>query len=253
MSIEKRHRFILEELKKKGYVRVQELADALGVTGATIRKDLRTLESRHALLRNHGSASPVVRKVIDLPVQEKSGINLSQKARIARAACTLVAEEDAIILTSGSTIEAFASALQPRGPVNAVTPSLRVGVLLNDKENVETMILGGKIIRKSLSVRDSYTMDGLKNVKCSKLFFSCDGLDLDAGVTTAFVEEARLTAAMIDAVSTVILLADSSKIGKVGFGKICDLADLDILITDDGIPSPLRTAIEASGVRVIVA
>ena len=252
-NIDKRHEYILAQLGKEGYVRVEDLAASLGVTGATIRKDLRILESRHALLRNHGSASPVVRKVIDLPVQEKSGIQTTQKNRIAHAACSLIAEEDAIILTSGSTIEAFATALRPRGPLNVVTPSLRVGLLLSEKDNISTLMLGGKIIRKSLSVRDAYTMDGLKNVKCSKLFFSCDGLDETSGITTAFVEEARMTAAMIEAASQVILLADSSKIGKVGFGKICDLTDIDILITDKGIAPSVRNAFETAGVKVILA
>ncbi|MBQ7518205.1 MAG: DeoR/GlpR transcriptional regulator [Bacteroidales bacterium] len=251
-TVEQRHQFILQRLNQDGFVRVQDLSDSLGVTGTTIRKDLRILEEQHALTRNHGSASPVVQRVVDLPVQEKSRIRAAQKARIARAAAALVAPEDSIILTSGSTIEAFAAHLHPQGALNVVTPSLRVGIILNDCENVSTLMLGGHIVRKSLSVRDGYTMDGLRNVRCSKLFFSCDGLDADGGVTTAFIEEARMTRAMMESVSEVVLLTDSSKIGKAGYGKICSLEEIDTLITDSEIPDNFRTRLESLGVRVII-
>ena len=106
---------------------------------------------------------------------------------------------------------------------------------------------------KSLSVRDSYSEEGLKYVNCAKMFFSCDGLDVDAGVTTAFVEEARITSSMMDAASQVILLVDSSKIGKSGFGKICDISRLDVLITDSGISQSVRERIEELGVQVLIA
>ena len=76
---------------------------------------------------------------------------------------------------------------------------------------------------------------------------------MEAGVTTAFVEEARITNAMMDAASKVILLVDSSKIGKSGYGKICDLSRIDVLITDAGIPQSVKERIEEEGVQVIVA
>ena len=251
LSIQERHKYILDELSRKGYVRVQDIADSLGVTGATIRKDFRDLESKHLIYRNHGSASPVKQKVTDLPVQEKASIMAAEKKRIALAAAGLIGTDDSIIMTSGTTIEAMAHHMKPKGSLNVVTPSIRVGVTLREKDNVEVMMLGGKLIRNSLSVRDTYTLEGLKNVKCNKLFVSCDGFDLDAGITTAFVEEARVTNAMMDAATQVILLADSSKYGKVGFGKICDFSRIDILITDSSIPGSVKSRIESSGVRVI--
>lgn len=253
MTLSERHKYILDQLEKKGFVRVNDISEQLGVSGATIRKDLRILESQHLLYRNHGSASLMTPKVVDLPVQEKSKINSEQKLKIVRMADNLIEEDDSLILTSGSTIEALALNITPRGRMNVVTPSIRVGVYLSDKENIDVMMLGGRLVVKSLSVRDSYTQDGLKYVNCSKMFCSCDGLDVEAGVTTAFVEEARITNAMMDAASKVILLVDSSKIGKSGYGKICDLSRIDVLITDAGIPQSVKERIEEEGVQVIVA
>lgn len=253
MTSSERHQYILDQLNKKGFVRVTDISEQLGVSGATIRKDLRILESQHLLYRNHGSASLMTPKVVDLPVQEKSRINSEQKLRIARMADSMINDDDSLILTSGSTIESLALAMSSHGHLNVVTPSIRVGVYLSEKENVDIMMLGGRLVVKSLSVRDSYSQEGLRYVNCSKMFFSCDGLDIEAGVTTAFVEEARITSCMMDVASQIILLVDSSKIGKSGYGKICDLNRIDVMITDSGIPDTVKERIEELGVQVLIA
>lgn len=252
-TISERHQYILQHLKKDGYAKVVDLARELGVSVVTIRKDLRMLEAKNLLHRTHGSASPSRSNVVDLPVQEKSSLNVEKKSAIARAANELIQEGDSILLTSGSTIEAFAKILTPKGTLNVVTPSIRVGIYLSEKEDVNILMLGGRLIVKSLSVRDAYTEEGLKYVKCTKAFFSCDGFDFDGGITTAFVAEARVTDSMLGVASEVILLADSTKIGKSGFGKICDISRIDILITDDGLPQSLKKRFEEQGVKVIIA
>ena len=252
-GISERHQFILDYLKSNSYARVVDLAEQLGVSTVTIRKDLRFLESRKLLHRTHGSASPSRSNVVDLPVQEKSELNVDKKNAIAKAACDLISEGDSILLTSGSTIETFAKMLRPKGRLNVVTPSIRVGIYLSEKENVDIMMLGGKLVVKSLSVRDSYTEEGLKYIRCNKTFFSCDGFDIDGGVTTAFVAEAKVTDSMLDIASEVILLADSTKLGKSGFGKICDMSRVDVLITDEGLPQSVVDKFEDEGVKVIIA
>ena len=252
-SMTERHRYILDQLKRNGYVKVVDLAQQLDVSAATIRKDLTILENKKLLHRTHGSASPLRSNVIDLPVQEKSSLNADKKEAIARAANELIQDGDSILLTSGSTIETFAKLLTPKGSLSVVTPSIRVGIYLSEKENLNIMMLGGRLIVKSLSVRDSYTEEGLKYVRCSKAFFSCDGFDFDGGVTTAFVAEAKVTDSMLNVASEVILLADSTKLGKSGFGKICDIARVDTLITDSEIPQPIKRKFEEEGVKVIIA
>lgn len=253
MNISERHQYIIDYLKKNSFVKVVDLARSLGVSVVTIRKDLKTLEEKNLLHRTHGSASPSKSNVVDLPVQEKSEINSEKKAAIARAANELIEEGDSILLTSGSTIEAFAKVLTPKGLLNVVTPSIRVGIYLSEKGNVDIMMLGGRLIVKSLSVRDAYTEEGLKYVRCSKAFFSCDGFDVDGGITTAFEAEARVTNSMLNVASEVVLLADSSKLGKSGFGRICDISRIDVLITDNALPQALRERFEDEGVKVIIA
>ena len=124
---------------------------------------------------------------------------------------------------------------------------------MNDRDNVKVLLLGGEMYKNSLSVRGSYTEAGLVNVSCSKLFIGCDGINLETGVTCATIEEARLTTAMMKASSKTVILADSSKFGRRGFGKIGNIEDFDIIITDSGIPDNIREKIEDLGVQILIA
>lgn len=253
ISIAERHKYIKDQLAKNGFIRVLDIADQLGVTGATIRKDLRILESQGVLYRTHGSASPVKPHVMDISIDEKTPQHIEEKQAIAKAAQTLIKPDDAIILASGSTVTAFAEKLEPNGMINVVTPSLGIAVLMHSRSNVKVFILGGALYKNSFSVRGEYAVEGLKNTSCSKLYIGCDGIDLASGVTCATIEEAELTSAMMKAASQTVVLADSSKFGRRGFGKIGNIEDIDIIITDKGMPESLREKIEDAGVQIIIA
>lgn len=252
-KVEDRHKAIKNLLSATESINVETLAEMLGVTGATIRKDIREMEERHELFRNKGYVSLSRPRIIDLNINEKIFINSEQKKSIGKAAASMIGNGDSILVTSGSTIDAFARQIEVNGHLNVVTSSIGVALVLSQDDNIDVMILGGQLVRNSLSVRDNYSIQGLENISCSKMFFSCDGLDPRSGVITAFVDEARMTAAMMNAAAKVILLADSSKIGKTGLGKICDLKDVDVLVTDSGIPNSVLQNIEKAGVHVIIA
>lgn len=253
ISIAERHKYIKEQLQLNGYVRVQDLADQLGVTGATIRKDLRILESQNVLLRTHGSASPLKPHVMDISVDVKACQNRENKLLIAQEAQKLITPDDAIIIASGSSVTAFAEVLTPVNTINVVTPSLGIALRLNEKDNVKVMVLGGEMYKNSISVRGSYTEAGLINVSCSKLFIGCDGINLDTGITCSNLQEASLTTAMMKACTQTVVLADSSKFGRRGFGKIGNIEDIDIIVTDSGVPDNMKKKIEDLGVQILIA
>ena len=190
---------------------------------------------------------------MDVSIHEKSGQHSAEKQAIARAAQKLIKPDDAIILASGSTVTAFAEQLQPVNSINVVTPSINIAVLMNEKADAKVLLLGGEMYKNSLSVRGIYAEAGLRNVSCSKVFIGCDGIDISTGITCATIEEARLTNAMMAVSSQTVILADSSKFGRRGFGKIGALEDFDIIITDAGIPKSLKEKIEDVGVQIIIA
>lgn len=252
-SIGERHKYILEELHTKGFVEVLKLSKELEVSGATIRKDLRDMEQQKLLIRSHGSATPVKPPVLDENASQKALKHSTEKKLIAKAAAHLLQPNDDILVTSGSTVIEFAKVIPGEEGINVVTSSLEIAILLKRKKNINVTILGGRVLDNSLSVRGPYAEDGLHNINCSKLYIGCDGIDIEKGISCASVEEARLIQMMMATSSKTIILADSSKFGRRGFGRICGLDDIDVIITDDGILEAIKEHIEESGIEVIIA
>jgi DeoR family transcriptional regulator of aga operon len=93
----------------------------------------------------------------------------------------------------------------------------------------------------------------LENITCSKVFLGVDGVDLDFGVTTSNVEEAELNKAMMGVALKTVVLCDSSKFGRKGFGKICGLDKIDVVVTDEGVSPSMIQLLEEQGIEVLVA
>ncbi len=253
-SIAERHKHILSTLQKNGFVKISDLAAELGVTMVTIRKDVKTLEQEGLLYKVHGSARLADPHVADLDLNIKENINREVKHRIGRRAVDLINDYDSIIVASGSTIYAFMEEFltNPKKNLNVVTPFLRLGMLLSGSENINVVQLGGSVHRKSLSVLGEKASRDLEDCICSKVFFGVDGIDLEHGVTTSTIEEAQLTRKMMKSASQSIVLADSSKFGQRGFGRICRLEDIDVIVTDSGISRQMISVIEDAGVDLII-
>lgn len=252
ISIAERHKFILDSLKKNGYIKVMDMAKSLDVTTVTIRKDLKYLEEKKLLYRTHGSASPINPIATELNVIEKEKMKKDEKERIALAACSLIEENDSIIIASGSTVYTLAENIKPLKHLTVVTASLKVSILLNELNNVDVLQLGGTVRKNSVSVFGDYTTRFFEDITCSKLFLGVDGIDFESGITNSNIEEAQLNKRMMHASLKTIILADSSKFGRRGFGKICNLDQVDVIITDSGISESMVKMIEETGIELIV-
>ena len=170
-KVEERQKKIKDILGIVESISTETLAERMNVTGATIRKDLRDMESRHEIIRNRGQVSLARKLIVDRDIMEKIFINADKKNIIGAAAAELITPGDSIIVTSGSTIDAFVRHLEAKGSLNVVTPSVSVAMTMTYKDGVSVVILGGSVIRNSMSTRDSYCLEGLRNINCSKLFF----------------------------------------------------------------------------------
>ena len=252
-TIGQRRKFILDHILKDGFVKVSELADLLGVTQTTIRKDLTYLESQGLLQRAHGSAIPTTTQMEDINLSAKKLINFEAKQKIAAKAAQLIQSDDSILVASGSTISLFAEALKPKGRLNVVSISVNISAHLGDIPGITVMQVGGILYGNTLSVLGAEASKTIENLYCSKVFFGVDGLDLDYGITCGTGEEASITQKMIQSAQTSIVLCDSSKLGQRGFARICEVGDIDILITDNGLPIEIRQRIEDMGVKLIIA
>lgn len=252
-SITERHQIIIKTLQDKDHLNVQDLSRQMKVSDVTIRKDLKLLEDKGLLFRTHGGAAKSNPYTNDKPVAEKERLNAEEKRLIAKTAAAMIGHNDSIIIASGTSMLALARAINPEGRLTVITSALHVALELSQHPNVDVLQLGGQLRQSSSSVMGPYAEQILTDVSCSILFLGVDGIDMEVGLTTTSLMEARLNQKMIDAAQVTVVLADSSKFGKRGLGKICSLDNIQHIITDSGISSEMVKLIEEKGVSVTIA
>ena len=251
MTLLERHSIILELLREFGKVDVADLSSKLKVSAVTIRKDLDLLEEKKLLYRTHGGAILADPYIATRKVSEKEKLRPEVKRRIGLKAVELLSPQDALIIASGTTVQAFARCIENM-KVTVITSAMNVAMELLDKPDIEIIQLGGIIRHSSASAVSEYAIRMLDNFSCSKLFLGVDGIDPEYGLSTTHIQEACLNQAMIAAATKTIVLADSSKFGRRGFSKICNMSDIDWVITDSGISPKMLEAIEEQGVKVTI-
>ncbi|HEY0940296.1 MAG TPA: transcriptional repressor AgaR [Steroidobacter sp.] len=243
---------ISELVRQHGSVQVVSLAKRFGVSMQTVRKDLRYLSERGIMARAYGGAidSKVVGETAtEAPYEAKRTSHLDEKRRIGLRAAAMVNPGDTIVIDSGTTGIQLAEAL-PNIEVTVVTNDFGVLSALAPKSNVNILMLGGELRRKSMSFYGGLTVDALNALHVDKLFLGVDGFDLERGITTHFEPEAMLNRKMVENSSTVIAITDSSKFGKVCLHRIISVAELDMLITDEHAPEDVVQAARQLGVEV---
>jgi DeoR family transcriptional regulator of aga operon len=247
-----RHQHILDRLKKEGKVNVLDLCNELNVSSVTIRKDLKLLEDKNLLFRTHGGGTLSNPYTMDRPVNEKEKIQSEEKTGIGAVAAALIEPNDCIIIASGTTVLSLARNIQPVGTLTVITAALNVASELNHHPDIEVLVLGGILRKSSSSVTGAWAEKILDDFSCSKLFLGVDGIDPEFGLTTTNVLEAQLNRRMIKAAQKTIVLADSTKFGKRGFGRICGLEDIEQIITDKGISDHTLETLKGMGIEVTI-
>ncbi|MFT4204396.1 MAG: DeoR/GlpR family DNA-binding transcription regulator [Chitinophagaceae bacterium] len=249
-----RHSYILKLLQAEESVKVADLADMLKVSLVTIRKDLKILESKSLLFRTHGFISKSDPYPKEVNVNEKESIFLDEKIRIGQAAAQLVNNNNPILIASGTTVLQMAKQLNTaeRKNLMIVTSAMNVAMALCEKPNIEILQLGGIVRHSSTSVVGPYAESMLQGLAFSTLFLGVDGIEAEYGCSTSNVLEAKLNSEMIKVAQKTIVLTDSSKFGKKGFGRICGLSDIDQIITDKNITPQSAKKIEEAGVELTI-
>lgn len=253
MNITDRHQLILQQLQEKGKVDIQELSDALQVSGVTIRKDLKLLEEKKLLFRTKGGGSTRNPYTIEKPINEKEFIQSEEKKKIAQAALPLIGQNDSIIIGSGTTVFELARILHPSKQLTVITPALKVALELCNRQYVAVLQMGGLIHQTSSSAAGSFAERLLDDISCGMLFIGVDGIDMEFGLSITNLAEASLNTKMIHRAQTVVVLADSSKFNRRGIGRIGGLEEVDYIVTDSLVPADTVRTLQEQGIQVIVA
>lgn len=252
-NITERHQLILKKLEEERKVNIQELSDLMMVSGVTIRKDLKILEDKNLLFLTRGGASINNPYTIERPIDEKELINEKEKQRIAKAAFSLIGENDSIIIGSGTTVFYLARSLHPSKRLTVITPALKVAMELCHRPNVEVLQLGGMLRPSSTSVAGSIAERILEDISSGILFLGADGIDTNFGISITNLTESSLNQKMMDVAQVIVILADSSKFGRRGLGRICGVEQVQYIVTDAGVSPTVVKQLEEKGVRVIIA
>jgi DeoR family transcriptional regulator of aga operon len=240
---------ILQRLADGGIVDVGELAGELSTSPATIRRDLAALERQRLLARTHGGA--VAHAVsYELPLRYKGVRFAEEKRRIAGAAAEIVSEGMAIGLTGGTTATEVARALAGRQQLTIVTNALNIASELGVRPNIKLIVTGGRARSQSYELSGPIAEASLAGINLDIAFIGVDGIDAKAGCTTHEEVEAHTNSVMIQHSKRVVLVADSSKIGKVAFARICEAAAINELISDSAADAVAVKALADCGVNV---
>ncbi|GHH43029.1 DeoR family transcriptional regulator [Streptomyces umbrinus] len=258
---EQRRALILDEVRRRGGVRVNELTRKLGVSDMTVRRDLDALARQGVVEKVHGGAVPVVEASTHEPgFEAKSGLELSAKEDIARAAAAMVAPGTAIALSGGTTTYALAHQLLDVPDLTVVTNSVRVADVFHaaqrtsgQRQGAATVVLTGGVRTPSDSLVGPVADQAIAALHFDVLFLGVHGISVEAGLSTPNLAEAETNRRLVQSARRVVVVADHTKWGTVGLSSFAALEQIDTLVTDDGLPAGARAEISEHLRRLVVA
>ncbi|GAA3639185.1 DeoR/GlpR family DNA-binding transcription regulator [Kineosporia mesophila] len=261
MTAQQRLNKVLEFVTERGNVSIAEVADALDVSPATVRRDLNLLAQQRLVTRTHGGAS-ALGSGYELPLQYKLVRQAEGKTAIARAVAALVSPGDSVGLNGGTTTSEVARVLGSserllaRGStpgITIVTNALNIAYELSVREHVKIVVTGGVPRAQSYELVGPLVAASLREFSLDLAVLGVDGLTGRFGATTIHEGEGEASRQIAAVARRVVVAADSTKLGKTTFARICPLEQIDTLVTDLPLTPELNAAMETAGVEVLVA
>jgi DeoR/GlpR family transcriptional regulator of sugar metabolism len=250
-----RQMLIVEEIRRRGAVRVSELTELLGVSDMTIRRDLDVLDASGLIDKVHGGATVRGRLSTDEPgFEAKSHRQLEEKEAIARAATEFVEPGQAIGLTAGTTTWRLAHWIRDVPDLTVVTNCIQVASVLHREMRPDlTVVLTGGVRTPSDALVGPVAVSSLRSLHIDVLFMGVHGMAQDAGFTTPNLLEAETDQALIASAERVVVVADHTKWGVRGLSRIAALDEAEILVSDSGLPGEARTILAEHIDQVVLA
>ena len=250
-----RHDVIVAEVRRRGVVRVSELAGLLGVSDMTIRRDLELLDDAGLVTKVHGGATLRAERSSDEPgFEAKSLRNMAEKHAIAMAAAAMVTPGSAIGITAGTTTWQLAYHLVDIPHLTVVTNSVRVSdVLYRAPRPDRTVVLTGGDRTPSDALVGPVALATLRSMHLDMVCMGVHGMAGVAGFTTPNLQEAETNRAFVDSTSQLVVLADHTKWNVIGLSTIAPLERASTVISDGWLPQAARSALKQMVPRLVLA
>lgn len=244
---------IRSHLYANGFSTIQDLADAVGASLATVRRDLQILEQDAVIDRVHGGARIAEGSSVELAFQEREKRHLSAKRAIANAAYDLLLPRTAIFLDAGTTVLQLARLIRINPmPLRIFTNGLIVAQEFLNIPNLEVVLLGGQLRSENASLAGPQAEAMLETIWFDLLFLGASAINPDGAIYSVDSAEASLNRCMLSRSANRYLLADSSKFGATATYKVAPLSSAKV-VTDSGLSAQWRTQLSESGVDVTFA
>jgi DeoR family transcriptional regulator, glycerol-3-phosphate regulon repressor len=246
----RRHKEILEIARRTGRVTVEALAERLGVTPQTIRKDLNDLSANSLLARVHGGA--VITSGIDnLAYEARREVAREEKRAIGEAVAALIPDNASIFINIGTTTEEVARALAERRGLLVITNNLNVVDLLYRSPDIEVIVVGGRVRPVDRAAVGAFAVDFIKSFKVDFAVIGASAMDEDGTLLDFDMNEVQVSQAIIHNARQVVLAADSSKLGRPAPVRIGHIGEVSVFVTDRLASPTLLSVCESQGVRVV--
>ncbi|HMQ54688.1 MAG TPA: DeoR/GlpR family DNA-binding transcription regulator [Anaerolineae bacterium] len=262
MSDKRAERFnqIISILRQQSGASIKDLAEQLDVSPMTVRRDLEALEGQGVVTLFHGSVvynendgNSDFGKEPDYAAMIAATSHAAEKRRIGRKAAELINPEDVVIIDSGTTAEALARAIPEDMPLTLLCCSLNVLQVIAPRPHVRVLVAGGRYHPDTQMFESLEGIAFIERNRALKAFVSAAGINSELGVTCLYEYERNTKVAILKHALTKILIADSSKFGKVLPVFFADYHDFDILVTDDKLSQADTAPLEEAGVKVLKA
>lgn len=247
-----RRKRIVEYVDRLGEVRMEQLRDWFGVSEVTLRRDLEILESQNFLRRVRGGAVPNVNPPLESRFQERLDLRTAQKREIAIAAAELVKDGQVVMLSAGTTTTYIARELLKKKELTVITTAINIAAELAGYEHITLIMIGGVVRPGSYAAVGHLADDALQQINADFAFIGVDGVDLESGFTTPNLMESRTDSMMLRAASQGIIVADSSKFGRVTLSPVARIDEPTMFITDSDAPEEYVVQLRERGCNVWV-
>ncbi len=246
---------LIEIISREGGISVGVASKTLGISEVTARRYLNELASHSSLPLKRvrgGILLDKSKKSLEYMFDLKLSMNSKEKMRIAKRAAEFVEDGDSLIIDSGTTAYYFAKFLMGKRGLKVISADVKVAEELAKNPDIETYIIGGIVRPGYFSVGGDMAVKMIKRFHVDKVFLTADAVDLEGGITNFSSFEAYLKESMISQGKKVFLMADHTKIGKVGFMKVASLESVNVFITSKGIDEDVASRIKRRGIELIV-
>src|ERR1700678_2150190 len=238
-------------LNHDGRVLVGDLARHFRTSQVTIRKDLDILQAHGRIHRTHGGALPARESALEDPtLREKEKLHRKEKSQIATAAARMVKEGQVVILDSGTTTTAIARALRERENLTIITNAVNIAAELSGS-SLEVILTGGTLRKNSFSLVGPIAEETLRRLNADILFLGVDGFDVNCGLSTPNLLEAKVNRAMMDIARIVVAVCDSSKFGRRSLSLIAPPLAVHRVITDRSAPKSDIAQLRKARIEII--